>query len=117
MSCTRKDKRKRKQRESTPKLKCFLCDGPHLTREYPKRKALSTLIEKSEKTMEDARLGSIQMIGALQVMLKAVGQFRLYYNEQTQGILRSLVVKLSLLSRVIESQGEDTEILSIRDRV
>ena len=33
VSYTRKDKGKRKQRESTPKLKCFLCDGPHLTRE------------------------------------------------------------------------------------
>ena len=100
---TRKDKGKRKQRESTPKLKCFLCDGPHLTRECPKRKAFNTLIEKSEKTMEDARLGSIQMIGTLQVMLEAIGQFGLYYNEQTQGILRSLVATLSLLSRVIES--------------
>ena len=103
VSYTRKDKGKRKQRESTPKLKGFLCDGPHLTRECPKRKALSNLIEKSEKTMEDARLGSIQMIGAIQVMLKAVGQFGLYYNEQTQGILRSLVATLSLLSKVIES--------------
>ena len=74
VSYTRKDKGKCKQRESTPKLKCFLCDGPHLTRECPKRKALSTLIEKSEKTMEDARLGSIQMIGALQVMPKASPQ-------------------------------------------
>ena len=106
-----------KQQESTPKLKCFLCDGLHLTRECPKRKALSTLIEKSEKTMEDARLGSIQMIGALQVMLEAVGQFGLYYSEQTQGILRSLMATLSLLSKVIESQGEDTEISSIRDRL
>ena len=103
VSYTMKDKGKRKQRECTPKLKCFLCDGPHLARECPKRKALSTLIEKSEKTMEDACLGSIQMIGALQVMLEAVGQFRLYYSEQTQGISRSLVATLSLLSRVIES--------------
>ena len=103
VSYTRKDKGKRKQRESTPKLKCFLCDGPHLTRECPKRKALSTCIEKSEKTMEDARLGSIQMIGTLQVMLEVVGQFRLYYSERTQGILGSLVAMLSLLSRVIES--------------
>ena len=54
VSYTRKDKGKRKQRESTLKLKCFLHDGPHLTRECPKRKALSTIIEKSEKTMEDA---------------------------------------------------------------
>ena len=43
------------------------------------------------------------MIGALQVMLETVGQFRLYYSEQTQGILRSLVATLSLLSRVFES--------------
>ena len=103
VSYIRKDKGKHKQRESTPKLKCFLCDGPHLTRECPKRKALNTLIEKSEKTMEDASLGSIQMIGTLQVMLEAIGQFGLYYSEQTQGILRSLVATLSLLSRVIVS--------------
>ena len=38
--------------------------------------------------MEDARLGSIQMIDALQVMLEAVGQFGLYYSEQTQGIFK-----------------------------
>ena len=74
VSYTRKDKAKRKKWESTPKLKCFLCDGPHLTRECPKRKALSTLIKKSEKTMEDARLGSIHMIGTLQVMPKASPQ-------------------------------------------
>ena len=103
VSYTRKDKGNRKQRESTPKLKCFLCDGPHLTRECPKRKARSTLIEKSEKTIEDARLGSIQMIGALQVMLEAVKQFGLYYSEKTQGILRTKVATLSLLSSVIES--------------
>ena len=102
VSYTRKDKGKRKQRESMPKLKCFVCDGPHLTRECPKRKALSTLIEKSEKKTEDALLGSIQMIGALQVMLEDVRQFGLYYSEQTQGILRILVATLSLLSRVIE---------------
>ena len=36
-------------------------------------------------------------------MLEAVGQFGLYYSEQTRGILGSLVATLSLLSRVIES--------------
>ena len=50
-------------------------------------------------------------------MLKTVGQFWLWYNEQAQGTLGSLVVTPSLLSRVIESQGEDLEILSIRDQV
>ena len=50
-------------------------------------------------------------------MLETVGQFGLQYNEQAQGTLGGLVVTPSLLSRVIKSQGQDAEIVSIRDRV
>ena len=50
-------------------------------------------------------------------MLETAGQFRLQYNEQAQGTLRSLMVTPSLRSRVIESQGQDAELVSIRDRV
>ena len=50
-------------------------------------------------------------------MLKTVGQFGLQYREQAQGTFESLVATPSLLSRVIESQGQDAEIVSIRDRV
>ena len=52
-------------------------------------------------------------------MLEAVGQFGMHYRgqAQAQGTLGSLVATFSLLSRVIESQGRDTEVLSIRDRV
>ena len=50
-------------------------------------------------------------------MLEIVGQFRLQYRDQAQGALGSLVAIPSLLSKVIESQGQDVEILSIRDRV
>ena len=50
-------------------------------------------------------------------MLKTVGQFSLQYNDQAQGMLGSLVATPSLLSRLIESQGQDAEIFSIRDRV
>ena len=50
-------------------------------------------------------------------MLEIVGQFSLQYNEQAQGTLGSLVATPSLLSRVIESQGQDAEVVSIRDRV
>ena len=50
-------------------------------------------------------------------MLEVVGQFRLYYKDQAQGTLGSLVATPSLLSRVIKFQGQDTEILSIKDRV
>ena len=46
-----------------------------------------------------------------------MGQFGLQYNNQAQGTLGSLVDTPSLLSRVIESQGQDAEIVSIRDRV
>ena len=50
-------------------------------------------------------------------MLETVGQFGLQYNDQAQGTLGSLVATPSLLSRVIESQGQEAEIVSIRDRV
>ena len=50
-------------------------------------------------------------------MLKTVRQFGLQYSEQAQGTLGSLVATPSLLSRVIEYQGQDAEIVSIRDRV
>ena len=50
-------------------------------------------------------------------MLEIVGHFELQYSEQAQGTLGSLVATPSLLSRVIESQGQDVEIVSIRDRV
>ena len=50
-------------------------------------------------------------------MLETVGQFSLQYSEQAQGTLGSLVATPFLLSRVIESQGQDAEIVSIRDRV
>ena len=50
-------------------------------------------------------------------MLKIVGQFGLQYSEQTHGTLGSLVATPSLLSRVIESEWQDTKIVSIRDRV
>ena len=51
------------------------------------------------------------------LMLEIVGQFDLQYSEQTQGFFGSLVAMPSLLSRVIESQGQDVEIVSNRDRV
>ena len=50
-------------------------------------------------------------------MLETMGQFGLQYSEQAQGTLGSLVATPSLLSKVIESQGQDVEIVSIRDRV
>ena len=50
-------------------------------------------------------------------MLETVGQFGLQYSEQAQGVMGSLVATPSLLHKVIESQGQDTEVVSIWDRV
>ena len=50
-------------------------------------------------------------------MLETVGQFGLQYSEQAQGTLGSLVATPSLLSKVIESLGQEAEIVSIQDRV
>ena len=50
-------------------------------------------------------------------MLETMGQFRLQYNNQAQGMLGSLIATPYLLSRVIESQGQEAKIVSIRDWV
>ena len=50
-------------------------------------------------------------------MLETVGQFELQYHDQAQGTLGSLVATPSVLRRVIDSQGQDTEIVSVKDWV
>ena len=50
-------------------------------------------------------------------ILEIVEQFRLQYSDQAQEALGSLVATQSLLSRVIETHGQDVEISSIKDRV
>ena len=49
-------------------------------------------------------------------MLETVGQFRLQYRDRAQSTSGSLEATSSLLSRVVESQGQDAEIVSIKDR-
>ena len=44
-----RDKGKGKQRESSLRLRCFISDGLHLVREFPKKEALNALIKKSKK--------------------------------------------------------------------
>ena len=50
-------------------------------------------------------------------MFGVVGQFGLHYSDQAQGVLGSLVATPSLLSRVIESKGQDAEVVSIKDKL
>ena len=50
-------------------------------------------------------------------MLEVVGQFDLKYSDQAKGMLGSLVATPSLLSRVIDSQGQDVELVSTKDQV
>ncbi|RVW58436.1 hypothetical protein CK203_114983 [Vitis vinifera] len=56
---------KAERKEFTPKIKCFLCDGPHWARNCPKRKALSAMIEEREQE-DETHMGSMQLLGALQ---------------------------------------------------
>ena len=50
-------------------------------------------------------------------ILETVRQFGLQFSEHAQGTLGNLVAMPSLLGRVIESQAQDAELVSIRDRV
>ena len=49
-------------------------------------------------------------------MLEVVRLFDLQYSDKAQGILGILVATPSLLSKVIESQGQDIEILLLGTR-
>ena len=62
----REGRGKTERNEFMPKIKCFLCDGPHWARDFPKRKALNAMIEEREQEHE-AHMGSMQLLGALQV--------------------------------------------------
>ena len=53
------------RKKFTPKIKCFLCDGPHWARDCLKRKALSAMIEEREQE-DETHMGSMQLLGALQ---------------------------------------------------
>ncbi|RVW21642.1 hypothetical protein CK203_107477 [Vitis vinifera] len=48
-SNVREGRGKAERKEFTPKIKCFLCDGPHWARDCPKRKALSAMIEERSR--------------------------------------------------------------------
>ena len=50
-------------------------------------------------------------------MLEVIRQFGIQCRDQAQGVLGSLAATPSLLSKVIESQGQDLEIVSITDWV
>ena len=67
------------EREFTPKIKCFLCDGPHWAWDCPKRKALSAMIEEREQEGE-THMGSMQLLGALQVNTKPSMPKTSYYQ-------------------------------------
>ena len=67
-STNKEGKSRDRRRDFKPKTNCFLCDGPHLARECPKRKALNALIEREiEQEGDDAHMGSMQLLNALKV--------------------------------------------------
>ena len=50
-------------------------------------------------------------------MLETIGHFGFQCSDQAQGDIRSLVAMPSLLSIVIEFQGQEAKLVSIRDRL
>ena len=61
--------------------------------------------------------GVLASVASWEWLMLETMEFGLQYSEQTKGVLGSLVATPSLLSRVIVSQGQDAEMVSIRDRV
>ncbi|RVW81733.1 hypothetical protein CK203_049489 [Vitis vinifera] len=52
MPNVREGRGKEEMKKFTPKIKCFLCDGPHWAQDCPKRKVLSAMIEEIEQEHE-----------------------------------------------------------------
>ncbi|WCJ31917.1 hypothetical protein M5689_013368 [Euphorbia peplus] len=49
-------------------LKCFLCDGPHIARDCPKKSQLSAMIEREEQLeqeQEEAQMSSMQILNVI----------------------------------------------------
>ena len=74
-----KGKGKVERKEFTPKIKCFLCDGPHWALDCPKRKMLNAMIEEREQE-EEAHMSSMQLLGAFQVNSKPSTSIPPYYQ-------------------------------------
>ena len=54
----REGRGKTEMKKFTPKIKCFLRDDPHWSRDFQKRKALSAIIEEMEQE-DEAYIGSM----------------------------------------------------------
>ncbi|RVW52988.1 hypothetical protein CK203_072671 [Vitis vinifera] len=74
------------RKEFTPKIKCFLCDGPHWARDCPKRKALSAMIEEKEQE-DEAHMGSMQLLGGKRERAEVA---RTHMEEVTKGKVNSM---------------------------
>lgn len=72
-SSSRRDNRDNRDRGSgkTP-LKCFLCDGPHMARECPKRNKLSALTEERDEQgrQQENKMGSLQILNAIKAKVE-----------------------------------------------
>ena len=75
-------------------IKCFLCDGPHFTRDCPQRQAINALaakidsleIEGKTKESEDeAQMGSMQLLNVIQAAPKAKAKGLLYVDAKING--------------------------------
>ncbi|TYK18079.1 uncharacterized protein E5676_scaffold306G004150 [Cucumis melo var. makuwa] len=75
---------------SNPPKPCFICKGPHWTRDCPNRKALNALVAKFQevKQVEDApgpQIGSMQQIGVMKKETTVEHKGLLYGNIRIEG--------------------------------
>jgi len=89
-----KPKDKGKQGEnsdrSVPRRGCFLCGGPHWSRDCPKTKALNALTanleeQRSSDGKEDAQVGSLQLLNVIQSTPKIPAKGLLFVDATING--------------------------------
>ncbi|KAG7979636.1 hypothetical protein I3843_05G140800 [Carya illinoinensis] len=72
---TSKEGKKDNSKDKKPKDACFLCNGPHWTRDCPKRKALNAMLEEKE-VQEKSHLGCLQLLNSLKASTKTTTKDR-----------------------------------------
>lgn len=75
------------KKEGKSPIKCFLCDGPHMARECPKKNKLSAM-EQDEEPQDARKIGYLQLLDAIKAkveVLKMERNGRLFVEAKVKG--------------------------------
>ncbi|KAL4558684.1 hypothetical protein LXL04_036885 [Taraxacum kok-saghyz] len=100
-------------------IKCFFCDGPHLLRDCPKKKALnSMIIEEEKEPLEEGCLNSMRVLNSVEVKetktdeaTKKTGRGLMFVNTKLQNeYVKTLIDTGASHNFISEEEAKDRNI-------